>query len=102
MVSRQKSTAYNVDDGDLGNTHLGGNGILLRVIPQRTYVHFLGLLAQFFLVMKNGFDDEIITADDDENGATVLEETRRKDVTLVVHRCRVRVEGTPIRKKVNE
>lgn len=86
---------HDVDDGDFGDAHLGRNGVLLGVVPQRGDVHLFGLLAQLFLVMENGLDDEEVTADDDQNGTSVLEETRRQDVTLVVHRRRVRVKGTP-------
>jgi hypothetical protein len=34
--------------------------------------------------MEHGLDDEEITADNENNVATVLEETGRKDVALVV------------------
>ncbi len=88
---------HDVDDGDLGDAHFGRNGVLLGVVPQRSHVHLFGLLSQFFFVVEHGLDDEEVTAHDDQNGTTVLEETRRQDVALVVHSRRVRVEGTPVR-----
>jgi hypothetical protein len=47
--------------------------------------------------VEHGLDDEEITADNDNNVTTVLEETGRKDVALVVQSQRVRVERTPVR-----
>lgn len=87
---------HDVDDGDLGDAHFGRNGVLLRVVPQRSHVHLFGLLAQFFFVVEHGLDDEEVTADNDQNGTTKLEETGRKDVALVVHSRRVRVKGAPV------
>ena len=79
-----KDPKANVDDGDFGCTNLGRNCFLFRITTEGRDVHLFCLLTQFVFVFKNGFNNEEIRADDNDDIETILEPARRQDVTLVI------------------
>ena len=82
--SPRRRPQRDVQNGNFGDADLGRNGVLVGIAAQGRHVHLLGLLAQFVLVLEDGHDDAVVTADDDEHRHHKVEYEQRQYGHFVV------------------
>jgi hypothetical protein len=73
---------------------------LLAVAPQRSDVHLFGLLTQFIFVVENSTDDEIVAADDDQDGKDEHEGEAGENVALVANVGGYSIKGASFFNKI--
>ena len=81
-----------VHDCNFGSFDLGRDGVLICVASQRSDVHLFGLFAQFVFVLENGLNDEVVTADYDQEWEDKTTHEGAHDVRFVAHIRRHSIE----------
>ena len=76
---------WDVHDGNLGNSNLCRNLLLVVIATERSNIHLLSLSTELFLVLEYGMNDEVVTASNNSDWQNVVCEGGSQNVGLVVH-----------------
>ena len=76
---------WDVHDGNLGNSNLCRNLLLVVIATERSNIHLLSLSTEFFLVFEDGMNDEVVATGNNNDWQDEVCESGSQNVGFVVH-----------------